>query len=1688
MDHSRGLRSFSSLISRSRSDGTLHGSTFATDSSYSSTVSSIAETDDDKKGPLGLTTLHEPTPPTPAVADIVFIHGLGGGSRKTWSSSPDLGQFWPQAWLSVDNDFQDVRIHSFGYRADWDERQQSILDIHGFAQTLLAAVRNHPTIRRAETRIIFVGHSMGGCVAKKAYLLAHEDPAASDICRRIQSMFFLGTPHRGSDMAAVLDNILRSTSTFGTWGKKRFVADLTPNSAALVAINDSFRHVAPALRLWSFHETLPLRQGVMSRIVVDQHSATLQYHNEEIVPMNADHRTICKFKTPSDPNYHILRNALVTAVDLARATAISRQPTPRLSSSRAQVRLSVRSFLGVQTLPECDLESLRVLRQPGSCRWLSEKDFFTSWTSGTGPHNILWLTGRPGVGKSILSSHVIEQLQSSQFYCSYYMCKNTESGGSLLLDCFRSIAFQMAVQDDRVLDALEQLMQDQPLWDNSDESSFWHHVFASCIFRLPLASRHFWVVDGVDECANSDWLFTKRFLSTIPSNICFFGTSRPVHNIITRGLTSLGSKAYCHSLSDEDTLEDIRLFLNTRLMDLELLEDDSDRERICQKILDQSRGSFLWVRLVLQELEDAFTQEAIEDVLQNIPDHLFYLYDRLTRAIMANSHKAALARSIFKWVVLCSRPLTVDELRDAIKLDTGQTVQNSTKAIPEICSHLLYINQDNRVQLIHETAREFLLSSHADLAFTVNKNGGHTSIACALLDYLQRTFSPRASPPATGLKSRKESASNISANGPLLHYAVRFFSHHVLKATSSNDDLMNRLDDLLRDRAVLYLIEHISKTGDLSAIPRSAMNIREYLKRRSKYVPPTDQSIERAGNWVHDLIRVTAKFRPQLLGQPQSIHSIVPYLCPVSSAISQLAGKQKAGPFRISGHLPTVWDECLSRIDFQGGLATAVAHGSHFFAIGLSTGYITVYNSDSAQCSQKFKHAERVTNLEFSADDTYLASCGAKFLSIWDPTSGTIVHQFSLHSTPLAITFRGSEEIYCALQSGTLIRWNLIGTDSTMTPRHTDLDSEEGPTSRQPVNYRKATRAAFCNLENGELLVAIGYSTPPIMIWNELELSDFKPRLLGLCSPDDDIVTRHINSMCLNSHPEVPVLVVSYQDGTLCGFNYETMSQTFRRRQVYATHLSCSANGRTLIAATSRGAVEIFEFGGSSEITLERIYSSNYVLDEALRDIKFSPDGLRFIDVRAKQGRLWAPGVLVKLSFMDDDLLSTNASTMPESNNLPGALLERPMGMLTPDDVPNITSCLASDGSGKWIVAGKSNGDVVLFSAEAGTAVQTLYRHGRGVSVVFVAMDRNGSIIVSADSGGRVLVTKSAGPLCESATGSSLTRSSSIVQEHRFEKAVRQLLISPAADMVLISGRYWHKLLEIASGATVHSDQPHNPEMKEPKDSSSSDNYAFQHPSNPEWFTIMTESTARLFSWTDFSELTAPDGIRLCRPRHLAGDMPMTDKSAPTASTSSRAASYHVGAKFVLEVIEGRFGSQPDFYIWEDSALNPSATEEPSDVHPRKAPGLDSISPNVLCVLGVMDQTKVVFMDVNLWVCSVDIQSFDAQQPAAPMSTNQNRGGQAQCMVERHFFALSEWKAAFGVFRCVTWPWRGSDGRKSGISVAFANIGDVIVASWDSKYSETVVPMVGKEVLARSATGNGAKTRWQDIWRPVCKE
>ena len=103
------------------------------------------------------------------------------------------------------------------------------------------------------------------------------DPEYEAIVKAISAIIFLATPHRGTNLAELLDRILRSTMVSSS---KQYVTELAKNSYTLQKLNEQFRHIAPRLDIVSFYETQSTPIGLKnSRIVSkawrDWHEAVL---------------------------------------------------------------------------------------------------------------------------------------------------------------------------------------------------------------------------------------------------------------------------------------------------------------------------------------------------------------------------------------------------------------------------------------------------------------------------------------------------------------------------------------------------------------------------------------------------------------------------------------------------------------------------------------------------------------------------------------------------------------------------------------------------------------------------------------------------------------------------------------------------------------------------------------------------------------------------------------------------------------------------------------------------------------------------------------------------------------------------------------------------------------------------------------------------------------------------------------------------------------------------------------------------------------------------------------------------------------------------------------------------------------------------------------------------------------------
>ena len=102
-------------------------------------------------GALGLTLIYSPE--DVHKADIVFVHGLGGTSRKTWSKNEDPDLFWPMKFLPFEPDVALTRIFTFGYNANFRAAGKVNISVLDFAKDLLFDLRFAKDERKGDLAI-----------------------------------------------------------------------------------------------------------------------------------------------------------------------------------------------------------------------------------------------------------------------------------------------------------------------------------------------------------------------------------------------------------------------------------------------------------------------------------------------------------------------------------------------------------------------------------------------------------------------------------------------------------------------------------------------------------------------------------------------------------------------------------------------------------------------------------------------------------------------------------------------------------------------------------------------------------------------------------------------------------------------------------------------------------------------------------------------------------------------------------------------------------------------------------------------------------------------------------------------------------------------------------------------------------------------------------------------------------------------------------------------------------------------------------------------------------------------------------------------------------------------------------------------------------------------------------------------
>ncbi|KAF5535202.1 ankyrin repeat [Fusarium phyllophilum] len=714
----------------------------------------------------GLVTLSEAITSSADAVDLVAVHGLGGHLMKTWRHAETKA-----SWLEefIPQDIKNARVMTYGYESHV-AFSKSTAGVEEFAKDLLARlamVRQDEWKRPIKRPIIFICHSMGGLVVKKAIILAHEQQQTYTAMAESKiGIVFLATPHRGSSLATpgqFVAKLLRALQ-LGLGTNTKLPTSLCPDAEILWDISSQFVHRATDIQIKTFYETDSCPS--MSSLVVEKDSAVLFYPNETALPMlNTNHHTISRFSHRGCQNYALMRAALQ---DL-QSKVILRDRCPAPGDNDPVQVVSAPTFEDVQIKAVADNEKIQQFYKSDymgykasvkppiqdTCLWFLQGSQYVAWLESP-LSSLLWVSGDPGCGKTTLAAFLINRINQRLSLCSndfivtyFFFDANNLAGqvdGTALL---YALIHQLLQASPALIPLLEQYLAPDHTQSalNLQKLCEIFRAIASSPARKP--GKIVCVVDAIDECEEESMAKAIGFLTSIifdDRNSANRGgwlkiviTSRYNQQIDDM----FGSMPEHHQVRLVEhaafTSRDIETFIRARCVQVQMVTRCSDSMRcaIEKELIERSDNTFLWVHMVLDLLEadTEASPQSFEAILRSTPDKLDGLYNRI---LQRTTLRRELLR-ILSIIAASQRPLTLDEIDVALAVRPDDVhirqVQHRCQSRPDIARYLYDVCGpfiriwNGTVSFIHQTANEFLLRS-VDLTESPFSTGMHQYKAC----------------------------------------------------------------------------------------------------------------------------------------------------------------------------------------------------------------------------------------------------------------------------------------------------------------------------------------------------------------------------------------------------------------------------------------------------------------------------------------------------------------------------------------------------------------------------------------------------------------------------------------------------------------------------------------------------------------------------------------------------------------------------------------------------------------------------------------------------------------------------------------------------------------------------------------------------------------------------------------------
>jgi ankyrin repeat protein len=356
------------------------------------------------------------------------------------------------------------------------------------------------------------------------------------------------------------------------------------------------------------------------------------------------------------------------------------------------------------------------IRKAGNTSFYTQYAEYQEWRDCSDPCTLM-CTGKLGSGKSVLLANIVDDLNLSTKNerppVAYFFCRHDIPGSLQARTILGSLVRQLlcTVPDIAIL---SKSCEDTHATGDTEK------VLELLFQGFPSDLKAYFVLDGLDECDNKEKDIIVQAVQKMQAKlkvlVCASFRVEP-----NNGLQSITNQLLAtRVISVPDNNPDIEAFIETDLerclrQDLLVIGDPALILDIQDALLKGSQGMFLWVVLQIQSLCSMKTDHAIREALADLPKSLSETFARILQK--SGSSDQLLQAKTLQLVLAAYRPLTTDELREALSVTPGDATWDPSRILNDVhsalacCGCLLTVDEEeSTVRVIHHSIKQYILT------------------------------------------------------------------------------------------------------------------------------------------------------------------------------------------------------------------------------------------------------------------------------------------------------------------------------------------------------------------------------------------------------------------------------------------------------------------------------------------------------------------------------------------------------------------------------------------------------------------------------------------------------------------------------------------------------------------------------------------------------------------------------------------------------------------------------------------------------------------------------------------------------------------------------------------------------------------------------------------------------------------